>query len=1515
MKRLLKTALALVVAGGGLIASGSAFAFPEPYCVRNFVDNIEPISRVKIADINNTSTNATNAPPTNGDEDFTLIIGNLHPGSTYAMSAEGNSDGNFTNLFRAYIDWNHDGLFNEDASERYELGSITNSTGLDGKTTGTNILIPVSAITGNTRMRVVKKYSSAGAACDGTDAAGTSYGQAEDYTVNVDPIVVPPPAIPSLAKSFSPTNGDITLPTTLTLSLGQLNAAAASLTLTANLVDTLPTGMTVAATPSESTTCPSGTVTAVPAASTITLGTGAQIPPAGCTVTVKVQVATVGVFTNSIPAGALQTDAGNYGAIASATYTSTSPGVVTYSAGFETPTFVVGNLAAQGGWGRSGGAAADLKVSTANPGAGLQELRVTWATAGTGTVTAISPTQGVGTTTYAIASAKLAINQNAATNGTEWDFTPQDPGAGFITTRVRFLRPTLGVNKIQVLDPNAGGPGVSGFVDTGSSWTAGTYFDLKVISNRAAQTSVICINGAAISTVNGFAKNIANIAITGTKGTGTNGNTLDVDAVVIDNSNIGTCNGLPPTYTVTPSVGTGSGTITPAIAQIVNENGTIAFTLAAAPFFHIDTVGGTCGGTLAGAVFTTAAVTADCTVIANFAANPAPTLSKTFTPASVLTEVNSVATITLSNPTASPAVLTAPLTDTLPTGLTVVSATTTCGIVLGRPQGGGASVGLPAGVSIPANGSCTLDIVVKASLAGSYVNTLAAGALQTNQGNNVAAASATLTVAPATFTVTPSVGTPSGSISPATVQTVATGATTSFVLTPNPGFHINDVAGTCGGSLVGNTFTTAPATADCTVIADFAVGDPFPAPYCPVTFPSNVEPISRVLFSGIDNASSPLLNGTPPLEDFLLVAGGDVTAGMSYPIAVEGNTDGGFTAKLQVFVDWNQDGVFGAGENSALSDLVNSTGTDGQQSTGTIVVPPTALGGPTRMRVIKKFNTAPTPCNSAGYGQAEDYTLNVTAETGVPIANVSPASFDFTVAQGSTGTDTLVIGNTGTATLTYDIKRALAAREAQAASRKAHVLARNAAQIRINDAAKAAMSGEVPMPQALNLLSAYGGFPPITSGILASDPACDSSVTGMITHDHGGAPDNGYGWNASAGADARMADKFTPTSYPATFSTVCVTFLTNTGLTAVPVKIIVYADDGVGGSPGTLLGSVDVTANNITSALAESFQAFDISSMNLSIASGSVYIGVQWDATSISGLFVGADETSAPAGGYSYTTADGAWSQTEVGQAGYKSLYVRAVEGAGGPPGVGCDAPSNVSWLTVSPAIGTVAPMSSKNVALTINPATLAVGNYSGLLCVNTNDATNLRIEVPVTLEVTPAPPVDLIFKDGFDGSGGGANVVTGTINQAVTADGDGSSFDFALGNYHPYSVAITADDINLYTLGAPAIAVYWYGDAVPAAFSALVGGVVATPGGTDFKSLHSGDSIGPSSPVSAASSGADMSAFQVGGTSYIGVAFYNETTAALNFGYLHVTTSAGGFPIQVLDYGYNNVGAAITIP
>jgi hypothetical protein len=131
----------------------------------------------------------------------------------------------------------------------------------------------------------------------------------------------------------------------------------------------------------------------------------------------------------------------------------------------------------------------------------------------------------------------------------------------------------------------------------------------------------------------------------------------------------------------------------------------------------------------------------------------------------------------------------------------------------------------------------------------------------------------------------------------------------------------------------------------------------------------------------------------------------------SFPIKLQGNTDGAsFTTKFIVFIDWNQDGDFlDAGETyfdtaATTIQVVGSTGVDGKEAIGNIVVPADALLGNTRMRIKKNFGSTtfyPNPCSSAGtlaagtntgYGQAEDYTVNVGAKLAVSSATKSQLS-------------------------------------------------------------------------------------------------------------------------------------------------------------------------------------------------------------------------------------------------------------------------------------------------------------------------------------------------------------------------------------------------------------------------------------------------------------------------------------------------------------------------------------------
>ncbi|MEO8691811.1 MAG: GEVED domain-containing protein [Candidatus Saccharimonas sp.] len=165
--------------GGSGPPSGFDHSTLATYCSPSYTYNAEPITKITFAGISNSSSVPTSSPTY---EDFTTIYATVNVGSTYTINAEGNSDGSYTNYFTVYIDWDHDGTFSE-TSERYNIGTIDSSTGLDGKQATASILIPTNAVTGSTTMRVRKNYATyIGDAC----SVG-SYGQTEDYGVLISP--------------------------------------------------------------------------------------------------------------------------------------------------------------------------------------------------------------------------------------------------------------------------------------------------------------------------------------------------------------------------------------------------------------------------------------------------------------------------------------------------------------------------------------------------------------------------------------------------------------------------------------------------------------------------------------------------------------------------------------------------------------------------------------------------------------------------------------------------------------------------------------------------------------------------------------------------------------------------------------------------------------------------------------------------------------------------------------------------------------------------------------------------------------------------------------------------------------------------------------------------------------------------------------------------------------------------------------------------------------------------------
>jgi hypothetical protein len=221
-----------------------------------------------------------------------------------------------------------------------------------------------------------------------------------------------------------------------------------------------------------------------------------------------------------------------------------------------------------------------------------------------------------------------------------------------------------------------------------------------------------------------------------------------------------------------------------------------------------------------------------------------PTVAKAFSPVSIAAGGVSTLTITLNNPNAAGINLNALFTDTLPGGVLVAAVpnlTTTCG---GGPAGavaGGTTVTLATLSTIPASGSCTIKVDVTAAAAGSYTNTISAGALKTNTGTNLNPATASLAVTLLPPTVakafSPSTNGPGGISTLTITLTNANGTAATLtaplvdtlpagvVLAASP-----NASTTCGGTVTaaagGSSITLSqagsaiPASGSCTVIAN-----------------------------------------------------------------------------------------------------------------------------------------------------------------------------------------------------------------------------------------------------------------------------------------------------------------------------------------------------------------------------------------------------------------------------------------------------------------------------------------------------------------------------------------------------------------------------------------------------------------------------------------------------------------------------------------------------------------------
>lgn len=209
---------------------------------------------------------------------------------------------------------------------------------------------------------------------------------------------------------------------------------------------------------------------------------------------------------------------------------------------------------------------------------------------------------------------------------------------------------------------------------------------------------------------------------------------------------------------------------------------------------------------------------------------------------------------------------------------------------------------------------------------------------------------------------------------------------------------------------------TCTITSDSETSATITVTQDLPANcYCINTIPANCtdgDVITNVTIESINNNSGCGNSSTGYSDYTSTVAPAQLEAGTTVPISVTvgPSGDGWLYESVGVWIDYNQNGILDSleGEYTNLGTGLN------QALTGSIVIPSTALTGPTRMRVvlmasISMLNTyvcGPLLANN-NFGEIEDYTVNILPETTVIIDSVVVATQGGVPAEISTPLGTL----------------------------------------------------------------------------------------------------------------------------------------------------------------------------------------------------------------------------------------------------------------------------------------------------------------------------------------------------------------------------------------------------------------------------------------------------------------------------------------------------------------------------
>lgn len=531
-------------------------------------------------------------------------------------------------------------------------------------------------------------------------------------------------APPAITKTMNPAAiGVAPAFSTLTIALSNTTTATTSLT-GVEIGDVFPTNLVVAATPTPTNSCGGGVGGganslqgrtgvgawgAVAAGNTeIRLQGQTLAPNASCSVTLRVSSATPGTYLNTTNA-VLSTNGGT-GTTASATVSVARPSIA--------KAFSVSPIAA--------GATTVLTLTLTNPTGTAMTAAAFTDTYPAGMTNTGTPS---GATTCAGGSVTAAANGGsvALAGGTI-------PANGSCTVTVNVTStitvtntvPAGGLTALSGVTPVSNGVPASAPLAVYARPAATKTFSAPTILPAGTVTlSIVIANGNALAgTSLGFT------------------DTFPAGMTVAATPNVvSTCG------TVQGRTGVGAwGAVVSGNTEIrINNNGSLPANSACSVL--VDVTSSTVGAALnSTGPISTANIGTGIASTATVVVMGPPTVAKSFSPNSALTNAVSILTITLTNPN-SVAITGAAFTDTYPSVNLVNDATpsgsTSCvgGTVTAAAAGN--SVAL-SGATIPANGSCLISVRVKSAVAAVYTNNT--GAVTTSNAGSGTSASGIFTV-------------------------------------------------------------------------------------------------------------------------------------------------------------------------------------------------------------------------------------------------------------------------------------------------------------------------------------------------------------------------------------------------------------------------------------------------------------------------------------------------------------------------------------------------------------------------------------------------------------------------------------------------------------------------------------------------------------------------------------------------------------------------------------------------